>query len=171
MVKNALGVSVNDVVLGLCAGALRKYLDHLDEHPDGPLVAMVPVSVRTEDQKGTHGNQVSIDVVLSLATDIDDPRRAVAEIHEGMAPGEGADQHHRCRHLADWVEFAAPALLGRAVRLYSRHADGRPSPPTVQRDDLERAGTALPAVLRRRADDRALSDGSDLRRRRPQHHR
>jgi WS/DGAT/MGAT family acyltransferase len=50
MVKNALAVSVNDVVLGLCAGALRKYLEHVGEHPDGPLVAMVPVSVRTEEQ-------------------------------------------------------------------------------------------------------------------------
>ncbi|HVN49959.1 MAG TPA: wax ester/triacylglycerol synthase family O-acyltransferase, partial [Acidimicrobiales bacterium] len=53
-VKNAFGCTVNDVVLTMCAGGLRRYLDERDEHPDGPLVAMVPVSVRTEDQKGTH---------------------------------------------------------------------------------------------------------------------
>src|SRR3954464_4174191 len=50
MVKNAFGVTVNDVVLGLCSGALRSYLDGLDEQSDGPLMAMVPVSVRTEDE-------------------------------------------------------------------------------------------------------------------------
>ena len=96
MVKNALAVSVNDVVLGLCAGALRKYLEHVGEHPDGPLVAMVPVSVRTEEQKGTHGNQVS-SMLCSLATDVDDPVERLLTIHARHHGGEGADQHHRRR--------------------------------------------------------------------------
>jgi diacylglycerol O-acyltransferase len=50
-VKNATGATVNDVVLALCAGALRSYLDSQDERPDGPLVAMVPVSVRADEVK------------------------------------------------------------------------------------------------------------------------
>jgi WS/DGAT/MGAT family acyltransferase len=119
MVKNALGVSVNDVVLGLCAGALRKYLEHLDEHPDAPLVAMVPVSVRADEQKGTHGNQVS-SMLCSLATDIDDPVERLLRIHEGTTQAKEQINIIGAEALTDWVEFAAPALLGRAMRLYSR---------------------------------------------------
>ena len=59
MVKNALGGTVNDVVLALCSGALRRYFDDKGETLDGSLVAMVPISVRTEDQKGAMGNRVS----------------------------------------------------------------------------------------------------------------
>jgi WS/DGAT/MGAT family acyltransferase len=119
MVKNALAVSVNDVVLGLCAGALRKYLEHVGEHPDGPLVAMVPVSVRTEEQKGAHGNQVS-SMLCSLATDVDDPVERLLTIHAGTTEAKEQINIIGAEALTDWVEFAAPALLGRAVRLYSR---------------------------------------------------
>ena len=51
-IKNALGVTVNDVVVALCAGAVREWLHERDELPDEPLVAMVPVSVRTKEQRG-----------------------------------------------------------------------------------------------------------------------
>jgi WS/DGAT/MGAT family acyltransferase len=119
MVKNAFGVTVNDVVLGLCAGALRSYLDSLDEHPDGPLMAMVPVSVRTEDEKGALGNRVS-NMTCSLATDIDDPVERLAVIHEGTKGAKDQLNAVGADSLTDWAEFAAPALLGRAARFYSR---------------------------------------------------
>ncbi len=117
--KNALGATVNDVVLTLCAGALRNYLDSRDEHPNGPLVAMVPISVRTDDQKGTHGNQVSM-MLTSLATDLDDPLDRLAAIHEGMAMAKEQQNAIGADTLQNWVEFAAPAVLGLAVRTYSR---------------------------------------------------
>ncbi|MCU1351285.1 MAG: acyltransferase, partial [Acidimicrobiales bacterium] len=56
-IKNAFGCTVNDVVLALCAGTLRTYLEGKDAHPAEPLVAVVPVSVRSDP--GTTGNQVS----------------------------------------------------------------------------------------------------------------
>ena len=126
--KNALGATVNDVVLTLCAGALRNYLDSRDEHPNGPLVAMVPISVRSDDQKGTHGNQVSM-MLTSLATDLDDPLDRLAAIHEGMAVGEGAAERHRGRHPAELGRVRGPgrARPGRAHLL--AHQDGRPSSP------------------------------------------
>ena len=58
-VKNALGITVNDVVMALCAGALRRWLADHDTLPDAPLIAAVPVSVRTEVLKGAHVNRVS----------------------------------------------------------------------------------------------------------------
>jgi WS/DGAT/MGAT family acyltransferase len=59
-VKNALGVKVNDVIVSITAGAIREHLQRHGELPDEPLVAQIPVSVRTEEERGTFGNQVSI---------------------------------------------------------------------------------------------------------------
>jgi diacylglycerol O-acyltransferase len=118
-VKNATGSTVNDVVLGLCAGALRRYLDEHGEHPDGPLVAMVPVSVRSEDEKDAMGNRVS-SMFASLATDVDDPIERLRVIHDCMAEVKVQQKAIGADTLGDWAEFAAPALAGRAARLYSR---------------------------------------------------
>ena len=118
-VKNALDVSVNDVVLALCAGSLRQYLEANGELPEQPLVAMVPVSVRTEEQQGTLGNQVS-NMLCSLATEIDDPTKRLQAIHEGTQQAKGQLNAIGADTLTNWAEFAAPALAGRAARLYSR---------------------------------------------------
>ncbi len=64
------GATINDVSLAICAGALRKYLQAHDSLPDKPLIAMVPVSIRTEGQEG--GNQVGM-ILANLATHIEDP--------------------------------------------------------------------------------------------------
>lgn len=118
-VKNAFGVTVNDVVLALCAGALRGYFEAKGEEVDGPLLAMVPVSVRADDQRQDMGNQVS-SMFTSLATDIADPVERLGAIHEGMRCAK--DQHRAvgAETLTNWAEFAAPAVFGRAMRLYAR---------------------------------------------------
>jgi len=118
-VKNATGSTVNDVVLGLCAGALRRYLDSQGEQLDGPLVAMVPVSTRSDEEKDALGNRVT-SMFASLATDVDDPVDRLKAIHECMAEVKVQQQAIGADTLGDWAEFAAPALVGRAARLYSR---------------------------------------------------
>jgi diacylglycerol O-acyltransferase / wax synthase len=117
-VKNHHGVTVNDVVLALCSGALRRWFDERDEALDGPLVAMVPVSVRSEAEKGTMGNRVS-SMFISLASDVVDPGLRLQVINEST---RGAKERHAigAADLTEWADFAAPALLGRATRLYSR---------------------------------------------------
>ena len=80
---------------------------------------MVPVSVRTEEQKGTNGNQVS-SMFCSLATDIDDPVERLIKIHAGTKQAKEQINIIGAAALTDWVEFAAPALLGRVARTYSR---------------------------------------------------
>ena len=111
-------VKVNDVVLALCAGALRRWFEDRGEDLSGPLVAMVPVSVRTEGEKGAMGNRVS-SMLVSLATEVSDPALRLQVI--GDATREAKERHAvGADALTDWAEFAAPALLGRAARLYSR---------------------------------------------------
>jgi diacylglycerol O-acyltransferase / wax synthase len=119
MVKNAFGTTVNDVVLALCAGALRRHLDQRGELPAEPLVAMVPISVRTDDEKGTMGNRVS-SMLTSLATDVDDPVERLLAIREGTRRAKDQDRAIGAETLTQWTEFAAPGLFARAARLYSR---------------------------------------------------
>lgn len=117
-VKDALGGSVNDVVLALCADALRSYLGDRGEHPEEDLVAMVPISVRAEDESGAMGNRVSA-MLVSLATTIDDPVERLQAISNGTRHAKEQDKAIGADTLTNWVEFAAPALAARAARLAS----------------------------------------------------
>ncbi len=82
-VKQATGATVNDVVLAMCAGALRYYLTEQDALPDVPLIAMVPVSLRTEAEADAGGNMVGV-ILCNLATNIDDPAQRLETISASM---------------------------------------------------------------------------------------
>ncbi len=97
-VKNALGGTVNDIVLALCSGALRRFFDDKGERPDGALVGMVPISVRTEDETGRDGQPRVSSMLVSLASDIDDPLERLAAIRDGHQERQGAGQGNRRRH-------------------------------------------------------------------------
>ena len=81
-VKNAAGVTVNDVVLAMCAGALKSYLTENEAMPDAPLIAMVPVNLRTAND--ADGGNVASAVLCNLATDVDDPAQRLATIQASM---------------------------------------------------------------------------------------
>jgi diacylglycerol O-acyltransferase / wax synthase len=118
-VKSAAGVSVNDVVMALCAGALRRWLTDRDALPASPLIAGVPVSVRTHEQKGTHGNRVS-SMIAPLPTHLAEPKDRLRAAHDAMRAAK--DQHGALPAdlLADVTQFAMPALAGQAARLSAR---------------------------------------------------
>lgn len=82
-VKRAAGVTVNDVVLAMCSGALRYYLLEQNALPDTPLIAMVPVSLRTEEEADAGGNMVGA-ILCNLATDTDDPAQRLLTISDSM---------------------------------------------------------------------------------------
>lgn len=82
-VKKAAGVTVNDIVLAMCSGALRYYLLEHDALPDTPLIAMVPLSLRTEEEADAGGNLVGA-ILCNLATDEDDPAQRLLTISESM---------------------------------------------------------------------------------------
>jgi WS/DGAT/MGAT family acyltransferase len=82
-IKRAAGVTLNDVVLAMCSGALRAYLTEQGGLPDRPLIAMVPVSLRSESEADSGGNMVG-SILCNLATDRDDPADRLAVISESM---------------------------------------------------------------------------------------
>lgn len=73
----ALGLTINDVILAMCGGALREYLLEFDALPSTPLLAMVPVSMHTSDEKD--GNAVTA-ILANLATDQSDPIKRLAQL-------------------------------------------------------------------------------------------
>ena len=118
-VKNLVGGTVNDVVMALSTGALRRWLIDHDALPEGPLVAAVPVSIRTEAEKGTAGNKVST-MIAPLPTHIADP---IERLHACTAAMKSAKEQHGALPatlLSDVTEFAMPALAGQAARLAAR---------------------------------------------------
>lgn len=75
------GATVNDIVLAMCASALRDYLRSQGALPDAPLVAMVPMSLRQDDSAG--GNQIGM-ILTSLATHLEDPVRRLRAIQDSI---------------------------------------------------------------------------------------
>jgi WS/DGAT/MGAT family acyltransferase len=113
------GATVNDVVLTVCSGALRRHLAELGELPEEPLVAMVPVSVRPEEARSAMGNQVTA-MLVSLATDLEQPGERLAAIRHASNRSKIYQQALGAETLTDYTRFLPFSLGGLATRLYSR---------------------------------------------------
>ena len=118
-IRKVAGCTLNDVVLAICAGALRRYLDEKGALPREPLVAMVPVSTRGEDEHGKMGNRVSA-MFLDLATHVADPLERLKLIHEHSQSGKAFEKAGTGQALVDLYEFIPFGLANRMTRLYSR---------------------------------------------------
>ena len=115
-VKNAFGVSVNDVVMAMCAGALRRWLADRDALPGAPLIAMIPVSVRDPASRGALGNKVSA-MLATLPTHVIDPDLRLEIVHAATKIAK-AQQAAIPQGLVDQIsDFAPPALTARAARV------------------------------------------------------
>jgi WS/DGAT/MGAT family acyltransferase len=120
--KNATGGTVNDIVMAICAGALREYLLRHDALPDQPLRAMVPVSIRTGDEADPWTNRVSA-IFADLPTDCDDPLERVQRCCDAMAAAKHQLDLVPAETLADITQTASPVVATAAIRLVSRLAD------------------------------------------------
>jgi WS/DGAT/MGAT family acyltransferase len=128
-VKRAFGVTVNDVVLAVCAGALRRFLDARGNVPDKPLLAAIPASVRGRDERGVMGNRVSA-MFATLATQLDDPVDRLFAARDVMSGAKQVHEDIGGNTLHEWAEVAAPVMFSRGMRLYERLVQGR-HPPIV----------------------------------------
>ena len=83
-IKSGLGITVNDVVIALCAGALRRRLTSTGDLPSDPLVAYIPVSTRLPDAQDRYGNAIS-SIIAQIPTHLSDARERLAFAHETLA--------------------------------------------------------------------------------------
>ena len=129
-VRQAHGVTLNDVVLAVVSGALRRWLDLRDEHPSGAMVAGVPVG--TDDPRGPvrlGGNRVS-NLFTSLATDVEDPVERLQTISRTANEAKAVQRTLGPTMLIDWVQFTPPAPFAAVLRQYSKAGTAaRHAPP------------------------------------------
>ena len=153
--KEATGCTLNDVVMAICAGALREYLIEHDALPDAPLRAMVPVSIRTGNEEDPWTNRVS-GLVADLPTNCADPLERVTLCREAMKAAKSQFDLIPADALGQSADYASPLLAASALRLVSRLklADRMNSPVNVvisnvpgPRQSLYFAGAKLDAYI------------------------
>lgn len=137
------GFTVNDVVLAICAGATRRYLQEVGSLPDASLVAMAPVSRRADTEKGLAGNKVS-SMLIRLATDIDDPVQRLRAIHANAQRAKDYNRDVPVDRLMDLLPSAGPAV---ALNAYSRLNLSRRLPPMFNMVITNVPGSPLPLYL------------------------
>lgn len=119
-IGKATGTTLNDVVLAMCSGAMRRYLLELDALPDSTLVAMVPVGLNAKQAghaSAEGGNAVGA-VMVKLGTDKDDPAERLRAIHRSMQDGkEALGTMTPAQILAMSAIGMAPAVLYPVLRL------------------------------------------------------
>ena len=118
-IKGAIGCTVNDVVMAVCAGGLRTYLERRDALPDQPMVSMVPVSIRTGDEAERWSNRVSA-MFADLPTDEPDPLQRIRKVNNAMALAKGLHDALPADRLTEFADFPPPAVFARASRMATR---------------------------------------------------
>ena len=117
VVKNAYGGTVNDVVLAVTAGALRAWMHGRGLKTEGvELRAAVPVSVRSDDEKGAGGNRLT-QLVAPLPVDVSDPVARLRLVQESMTGLKESKQALGAEIIAGAQEFAPPTILAQSTRL------------------------------------------------------
>ncbi len=127
-IKGELDVTVNDVILGLTGGAVRRYLELQGELPDEPLYAMMPVSTRKKGDK-TVNNQVR-DVAVDWGTDVADPVERIQRISAGTrkAKRDAAKDEGPISFIKTMAESLMPGTTKMVVRGSAAFADRLPLP-------------------------------------------
>jgi len=116
-VKNRLGGTVNDVVLAVVAGALRRWLHSRGVRTEGlELRALVPVSIRTEDEQGALGNRIAA-MRGPLPVYVDDPVERLRIVSDAMTGLKESKQALGAEVIAGLQDFAPPTILAQASRL------------------------------------------------------
>jgi diacylglycerol O-acyltransferase len=115
-IREVLGGTANDVVLAVTSGAMRKFFAQRGEELDSSLVAMVPISVRSESERDALGNRVSA-LLVSLASGVEDAAARLQHIRLGMQSAKEQSRSIGSEVFAGWAEVIFPAVATRLSRL------------------------------------------------------
>lgn len=111
-VAHVFQVSTNDVILAVCSGAIRRYLLSMDALPRKPLIAFVPISLRSDDNN-QNGNQISF-LLANLGTHLDNPARRLSLIHDSMNSGK---RKFRRMNQAQVINYSAIAYAWEGINV------------------------------------------------------
>lgn len=117
MIKNLTNTKVNDVALAVVSGAMRKYLDAHNEHPETSLVASVPVNMRSKIGDNGDANQVA-SIFASLNSDIDNPLERLLAIHQSANEAKQFGENTPMRDALKLAGAMSPWLTKNLINTY-----------------------------------------------------
>jgi WS/DGAT/MGAT family acyltransferase len=116
---DAAGCTLNDIVLALCGGALRRFLEDSGDLPEAALTAGIPVSVRPKDDEGT-GNAITF-IIATLGTDIEDPLERLAAIRKSVLAAKAHVQSLPRAAMTQYtIALMAPTIIALLTGLAGR---------------------------------------------------
>jgi diacylglycerol O-acyltransferase len=144
-ISKKTGTTLNDVVMAICGGALRRYLDEKHDLPEAPLVAFVPVSLRQPGNTDTN-NQV-FGMMCSIATNVADPLERLNAIGASSASAKQVTGKIKDVAPRDFALFGAPYLLQGLIGLYGRSKIADQLPPVANVTISNVPGPQVPLYL------------------------
>jgi WS/DGAT/MGAT family acyltransferase len=118
--RKIMNVSINDVILAICAGGIRTYLEEKEKLPVQPLVANVPISIRKKDDNQSMNNQIS-NMFVRIATHIKDPIERLEYIQEQTNVGKTKHKAVGAKALSKMADAVPFGLANLAAGLYSKY--------------------------------------------------
>lgn len=119
-IKNAFGVTINDVALALVGGAMRHYLIAHDELPDDSLAAGIPMNMRTRRDMTDDNNQVG-SMFCEIHTHIADPIERLMAVHQSAIDAKESNEENPMVEVLRVAGVFSPAVSQRAAQLWSKH--------------------------------------------------
>ena len=144
-VAAAHGATINEVVLTVIGGALRRYLDAHGGVPRKSLIAAVPVSLR--EAGNTEATTLATMTLASLATDIEDPAARLVEVRAASAAAKAVMKQLRGAVPTDFPSLGLPWLLSAAAGLYGRLGVANRIPPIANLVVSNVPGPPMPFYL------------------------
>lgn len=118
--RKIMNVSINDIILAICAGGIRRYLEEKEKLPVQPLVANVPISIRSKGEKQEMNNQIS-NMLVRIATHIKDPIERLEYIQEQTNVGKTKHKAVGAKALSKMANAVPFGLANLAAGLYSKY--------------------------------------------------
>lgn len=118
--RKIMDVSVNDLILAICAGAIRRYLEEREKLPVQPLVANVPISIRVKDEEQQMNNQIS-NMFVKIGTHIKNPIERLEFIYEQTSIGKSKHKAVGAKALSKMADAVPFGLANLAASLYSKY--------------------------------------------------
>ncbi len=118
--KNEMEVTLNDIILAICSGGIRRYLLEKEKMPSQPLIANVPISIRKKSEKGEMSNKIS-NMFIPIGTNIEDPIERLKAIQEQTIRGKMKHKALGAKTLAQMADAVPFGLVNLAAGVYSRY--------------------------------------------------
>ena len=118
--RKIMDVSVNDLILAICAGGIRKYLEEIEKLPVQPLVANVPISIRVKGDKQKMNNQIS-NMLVKIGTHIKNPIARLEYIQEQTNQGKSKHKAVGAKTLSKMADAVPFGLANLAAGLYTKY--------------------------------------------------